>query len=973
MNIQTAPVSFYEKKIKLLTVFLCVLFLSFATVIGLFVLSTHNGKFIKVAESFEVSDVRPEVIEQLDGHVVFTGANRSAEQLYYSSLFQLTFKYNANVMSVSDYTKSVGITPHNMQNSGYLYLLNEKVDINSYIEKEYSDVDEFVLEEEKVDRDVKISLFKYKEVSLLNNTKHKDVYMSVFSRVIDDSKTVYIEVRDFDHRSNNITNNFISVLETISFDLTNVSKEAKVILEDGSVSVLYDQNVWKNSYVSDALAIFKVNDPNYEYGDTDLKIATEQLYSNWLEAQENKEDVAGTKLREKVSDFKNFYKDKEIKVLHENQNFPISNANFKQSCYEFKQFSSFEELTTKCFSVAFLKDSEKFVVIESSYSDKNSQVANLFNDFYKNIEIVEKKLYALNPNGIVLGTSSVVLNTSTILAQAAVVRVAVGDCAKATFASDLAISGSLIPLAGKSYKICADLLGYGSAFAIDGNGHFVTNAHVANSDPKDAFAAGLLYYEKNIEYFQDLASTAVLLLLRERSQLAEYIDEQSDEGSASRQFSLRAEFAKSEVIRNKLAESSLANQFSAKDLQNMMERLHLVFLNDEEGEVVVLERGDSSDKMLYIQGSEQFKINKSSYFIENIDQHIKAEFVNGYNDYKVYVDEENPNVVLEPDLALIKSTATFNYPSLLSSSRNIISGDNIFAVGYPGIMGEGAYGVFSKDTLADSTVTSGIVSTIRDSYNSSFKVLAFDAAIAGGNSGGPVINSAGDFVGVATWGFVSRNEPIYSGGVHYSAVIDMLAKNNISNTLNKERVLLESALKNIEKSYYKLAQEDLIKLKQSNSNIGGVVNPLVALADSKIADGADKTPIFVTDSLILPNWALFLSIGLLVILVVVMVFIVVLLRRKNNSNSTNQDSVGENGGSQTPVVPMGSNSTGVKGLPASSVSSVSDVDSSEVYQQPQIVPDGMQQPPVLVSVPVQTAEQSNVVQQPVNVVNNTQQ
>jgi len=116
----------------------------------------------------------------------------------------------------------------------------------------------------------------------------------------------------------------------------------------------------------------------------------------------------------------------------------------------------------------------------------------------------------------------------------------------------------------------------------------------------------------------------------------------------------------------------------------------------------------------------------------------------------------------EEDLALLLiSDLTFNpetgeqvvspheYPPL-ELSFDVKVGDRVIAVGNP-------LGQFA------STVTQGIISAIREpeEYEESeeddevaeVKVLQTDAAINPGNSGGPLINMAGQVVGVNTWGW----------------------------------------------------------------------------------------------------------------------------------------------------------------------------------------------------------------------------
>ncbi|MFN6069487.1 MAG: S1C family serine protease, partial [Pseudanabaena sp.] len=88
-----------------------------------------------------------------------------------------------------------------------------------------------------------------------------------------------------------------------------------------------------------------------------------------------------------------------------------------------------------------------------------------------------------------------------------------------------------------------------------------------------------------------------------------------------------------------------------------------------------------------------------------------------------------------PDLALIKlDGVTTNLPTIsIATSNGIQVGQRAFAIGNP-------FGRFA------GTLTTGIISRIdRDR-----KLLQTDAALNPGNSGGPLLNSRGELVGVNT-------------------------------------------------------------------------------------------------------------------------------------------------------------------------------------------------------------------------------
>ena len=122
-------------------------------------------------------------------------------------------------------------------------------------------------------------------------------------------------------------------------------------------------------------------------------------------------------------------------------------------------------------------------------------------------------------------------------------------------------------------------------------------------------------------------------------------------------------------------------------------------------------------------------------FTGNAEEDLALLLITGF-----MIDPETGEQVESPE----------EYPPL-ELSFDVKVGDRVIAVGNP-------LGQFA------STVTQGIISAIRepDEYEESdeedddvpaeVKVLQTDAAINPGNSGGPLINMAGQVVGVNTWG-----------------------------------------------------------------------------------------------------------------------------------------------------------------------------------------------------------------------------
>ncbi|MDR3284875.1 MAG: S1C family serine protease [Treponema sp.] len=92
------------------------------------------------------------------------------------------------------------------------------------------------------------------------------------------------------------------------------------------------------------------------------------------------------------------------------------------------------------------------------------------------------------------------------------------------------------------------------------------------------------------------------------------------------------------------------------------------------------------------------------------------------------------------DLALLKAEVDAPYVFTLGSSTELDPGDRVFAIGSP--LG------------LDKTLTSGIVSAVNRKLFSVGGVMQIDAAVNSGNSGGPLIDSAGNVQAVVFAGML---------------------------------------------------------------------------------------------------------------------------------------------------------------------------------------------------------------------------
>lgn len=103
----------------------------------------------------------------------------------------------------------------------------------------------------------------------------------------------------------------------------------------------------------------------------------------------------------------------------------------------------------------------------------------------------------------------------------------------------------------------------------------------------------------------------------------------------------------------------------------------------------------------------------------------------------------------DQDIAILKLDAK-NLPTVpLGSSTDIEAGEELFVIGYPNTGLSEAFE--TRDIALEPTVSSGVVSAVRR-LKSGVRAIQTDAAINKGNSGGPMYNSDGEVIGVATFG-----------------------------------------------------------------------------------------------------------------------------------------------------------------------------------------------------------------------------
>jgi serine protease Do len=227
------------------------------------------------------------------------------------------------------------------------------------------------------------------------------------------------------------------------------------------------------------------------------------------------------------------------------------------------------------------------------------------------------------------------------------------------------------------------------------------------------------------------------------------------------------------------------------------------------------------------------------------------------------------------DVAILKLDKT-NLPTVtIGNDTNLRTGDKVYAMGYPAVATlSDALNV--AQAIQEPTLTGGIISA-RKEMAGGWNILQTDAAIHGGNSGGPLFNEAGEVVGVNTFGMIDPSSGGQVAGMNFaipvSIAIQFLNEINVTPTESQFTAQFKKALDLFEKKKYNQALEILRGLNETNPGF-----PVVADLLAEARTLAEQQPKSVVGN-IGGNNSLILIIaiagGIVVILVVVVLVVTV--------------------------------------------------------------------------------------------------
>ena len=132
----------------------------------------------------------------------------------------------------------------------------------------------------------------------------------------------------------------------------------------------------------------------------------------------------------------------------------------------------------------------------------------------------------------------------------------------------------------------------------------------------------------------------------------------------------------------------------------------------------------------------------------------------------------------EKDLAVLRLAEPTDKRAPLSmrQAEDSMLGDEVYAVGYP-LAADVTVQAVNSSSKEDATVTTGSISRLLTESGTGRNLIQTDAALSGGNSGGPLTDGTGAVIGVNTYGSDLDQNLFYA--VSISELLPILDRNNI--------------------------------------------------------------------------------------------------------------------------------------------------------------------------------------------------
>ena len=142
--------------------------------------------------------------------------------------------------------------------------------------------------------------------------------------------------------------------------------------------------------------------------------------------------------------------------------------------------------------------------------------------------------------------------------------------------------------------------------------------------------------------------------------------------------------------------------------------------------------------------------------------------------------ENVPVVGWDPmaDLAVLGPVDVSAQPLRLKDGEGMTLGSELLLVGYPA----------EVDLFPQPTITRGILSRFREWERLGMTYFQTDAAIAGGQSGGALVNSKGEVVGISTFSFSEAGFGLAASSADIMPIVEKLTQGELASELGDRRL-----------------------------------------------------------------------------------------------------------------------------------------------------------------------------------------
>ena len=774
----------YGKRLLILGIFLTVInAVILFSVIGSAVYKQiiNNQKNGKII----IKDVSASEIDKISSQIVYTGMETGITK-YYSPALDTLFGYNSDKYTIYEGNDYVGI------NSKSSLIMNLYSSIRITPKEETSILEKRLAYYQTIFTNVKknsegtlegLSYIKisYDSASLIVDKGKTTSFKIILSKEVG-AKVIYVEISYPEgYAIDEMAADIAKMLNSAEISPTNLDTNIKVGIAQANAEFQYDKSKWTVNSHSEYSISMDFRNQQYEK-ETEYK---SKFSSFSISAGNNYAPLktASSLLEEYIGYDQAFYKN--FKMITQEGTKNISGIDFKYSEYSYV-FAGDNAVITRLAGTY----GDKYMIIKIDVPSKSTVAFTEAENIIKSIKIIQPTIQS-SVETAVLGTSTLEVDNAAIIGKPAVVHIFNRSCAtvKMPTAADLRYSG------GKSYELC--MAATGTGFYVSNDGYIITNGHVATPDPLDISVDTLLYASNSLpQFWADFDNDVFTLML------------QSGQNPLS---------------------------YSSNDLVSIIAGVYVDLV--EKGQITLTSKSEN-----YIEQSDAFIVDPYSLTLSNASKQLKAETIGGQVDSQIRLAYESAQIT-KPDLAILKVTPTSSdIPVLKLSDPKMLSvGQKINVIGYPGSAENTTIYASSASTIA--TITNGSISAIKPNGTNTFKLLQIDASISYGNSGGPILNTEGEVVGVATYKISGDESADFNAGVSVEEVLKFLSSKGITVKSGAVTELLNFGVENFSNEYYKLAIKDFNAVIEIYPGASEILTPLINISNEKISKGEDKSPL----------------------------------------------------------------------------------------------------------------------------------